>query len=463
MNAQNGPFVWTQSLSNNARVYAINVHPTNQNILYAATLDSGVFKTTNRGTSWFSVNTGLPYRAVQSLAISRSNPNVLYAGTDQNGGANSGVYITTDGGGSWTLINNGITDNKGIQSIVVDPTDPTVAFAGVFDGVVNSTNGLYKTTDAGTTWVPSINGIGTIKNFLCLAINPLNGNTVYAGTSFNTSTSRGPSRMYKSTNGGDSWLDIGSGLPKDTLSIDPIRALSISTADTSVILAAVFVNDTAGGAFLSTNGGGMWIKKHTGLPTLTGTLLRSCLIRPGSVTEFFIGLDGGGATSRGVWRTTNGGDTWADFNGGSLVNTYTVRGLAFRTQFDSTLYAGAATTTPPGQGVFEYTWSLTGVGGTPGGEQGSSFSLLQNYPNPFNPSTQIEFDLPEAGRVSLVVYDILGRQIAELVRGYREAGTHSATWTAADEASGVYFARFTVTDLAGNVKYSKVNKLVLMR
>ena len=91
------------------------------------------------------------------------------------------------------------------------------------------------------------------------------------------------------------------------------------------------------------------------------------------------------------------------------------------------------------------------------------FVLHQNYPNPFNPSTQIEFDLPQASHVSLAVYDILGRKIAELVNGQVDKGYHSATWDASGFASGVYFARFTANDGTGTVKLNRVSKLLLSR
>lgn len=93
----------------------------------------------------------------------------------------------------------------------------------------------------------------------------------------------------------------------------------------------------------------------------------------------------------------------------------------------------------------------------------SAIRLLQNYPNPFNPNTILSFDLPEPANVSLVVYDVLGRKIAELAEGSHGAGTHTAIWNAEQQASGVYFARFVVTSSSGEVKYSKVNKLVLMK
>jgi hypothetical protein len=91
------------------------------------------------------------------------------------------------------------------------------------------------------------------------------------------------------------------------------------------------------------------------------------------------------------------------------------------------------------------------------------FALHQNYPNPFNPSTQFNFDLPEAASVSLTVYDVLGREVATVVSEYRQAGYHFATWNADNVASGVYLARFTATDVLGQTKLTKMSKLVLLK
>ena len=77
------------------------------------------------------------------------------------------------------------------------------------------------------------------------------------------------------------------------------------------------------------------------------------------------------------------------------------------------------------------------------------YSLSQNYPNPFNPSTKISFALPKAGNVKLVVYDILGREVAVLVNEFRTSGNHSVEFNAGNLASGVYLYRIesgTFTD-----------------
>ena len=80
------------------------------------------------------------------------------------------------------------------------------------------------------------------------------------------------------------------------------------------------------------------------------------------------------------------------------------------------------------------------------------FGLGQNYPNPFNPATTVEFTLPAAGYVTLTVYDILGREVALLVRGERGAGRHTAVWDARGISSGVYYARLTTGGRLSEIK-----------
>jgi len=80
------------------------------------------------------------------------------------------------------------------------------------------------------------------------------------------------------------------------------------------------------------------------------------------------------------------------------------------------------------------------------------FGLGQNYPNPFNPATTVEFTLPVAGYITLTVYDILGREVALLVRGERGAGRHTAVWDARGISSGVYYARLTTGGRLSEIK-----------
>ncbi len=90
------------------------------------------------------------------------------------------------------------------------------------------------------------------------------------------------------------------------------------------------------------------------------------------------------------------------------------------------------------------------------------FALSQNYPNPFNPSTTINFDVPEQARISLVVYDIIGREVATLVNGEYAPGYHRVTFNANNLSSGVYFYR--IASLSNNGQnFVQTRKLLLMK
>jgi hypothetical protein len=71
--------------------------------------------------------------------------------------------------------------------------------------------------------------------------------------------------------------------------------------------------------------------------------------------------------------------------------------------------------------------------------------------------------LPEASHVSLVIYDVLGRKVAELENGVKEAGYHSATWNATDVSSGIYFARFALRETQGAARINRTLKLIVTK
>lgn len=99
----------------------------------------------------------------------------------------------------------------------------------------------------------------------------------------------------------------------------------------------------------------------------------------------------------------------------------------------------------------------------PAGVIPGRYGLDQNFPNPFNPSTVIRYHLPADARVTLKVYDILGREIATLVEGLMPAGSHSVTWNASSYGSGVYFARLSASDPGGGIRFVRTTKLGLLR
>ncbi|MCL5030254.1 MAG: T9SS type A sorting domain-containing protein [Bacteroidetes bacterium] len=92
----------------------------------------------------------------------------------------------------------------------------------------------------------------------------------------------------------------------------------------------------------------------------------------------------------------------------------------------------------------------------------TEFSMTQNYPNPFNPTTQIQFGLPVDSRVSLKVYDILGREVAELADGVYSAGVYTFTFDASRLSSGVYIYQLNADGINGK-SFNQLKKLILMK
>ena len=85
------------------------------------------------------------------------------------------------------------------------------------------------------------------------------------------------------------------------------------------------------------------------------------------------------------------------------------------------------------------------------------FVLSQNYPNPFNPETKIWYSLPHSGDVNLIIYNILGKEVARLVDGNMPAGEHTVLWNASNFASGIYFYRLQAGD------FVQTRKMVLLK
>lgn len=116
------------------------------------------------------------------------------------------------------------------------------------------------------------------------------------------------------------------------------------------------------------------------------------------------------------------------------------------------------------------TVALSGTGSTPTGimREGNAiptvYELYQNYPNPFNPTTTIKFALPEQSQVTVTIYDVLGREVKELVNDKLQAGYYHFSWNASQFASGIYFCRIVAQSITGDRKdFVQVKKLVLIK
>jgi photosystem II stability/assembly factor-like uncharacterized protein len=139
------------------RVDDLAVHPEDSRIFYVGFATGGLWKTTNRGTTFTSVFETHGTQSIGDLAIAPSNPDVLYVGTGeannrQSSSFGGGVYRSTDGGETFEFA--GLRDTQSIARIRVHPTSPDVAWVAAVGHLFgpNPERGIFKTTDGGQTW-----------------------------------------------------------------------------------------------------------------------------------------------------------------------------------------------------------------------------------------------------------------------------------------------------------------------
>ena len=119
--------VWTGYGPEGGTIRALAIDPVTPTTLYAGSCCGGVFKSTDGGTSWRMINTGLTDTGIRALAIDPVTPTTLYAGTCCGGG----VFKSTDGGERWSAINTGLTDTN-VNVLAIDPLTPTTLYVGSY-------------------------------------------------------------------------------------------------------------------------------------------------------------------------------------------------------------------------------------------------------------------------------------------------------------------------------------------
>ena len=127
------------------------------NEYWMGTVGGGVFKTTDGGQSWAPMSDRYFGGTIGSVGVAPSNPDIVYVGGGEfplrgNVSHGDGVWKTTDAGRTWKLV--GLADSKHIADLVVHPTNPDLVYAGVLGHAFgpNSTRGVYRSKDGGTTW-----------------------------------------------------------------------------------------------------------------------------------------------------------------------------------------------------------------------------------------------------------------------------------------------------------------------
>lgn len=223
-------------------IVAFAIAPAPLTTVYAAANAGGAFASADGGATWDAINTGLTSLWISALTVDPGSPNYLYAVTPQ------GVFKSTDGGQTWNDLNPNAPNQFQAVSIIVDPSNPSTLYLANNDDGTPYDNGVYKSTDGGTTWSAINSGLPALPMVNALALDPLSSSTLYAGTI---------SGLFKSLDGGNTWNSVGSPLNNDA-----VVALAINPQDSSTL----YVSTNGSGVFESSDGGATWSAINVGLP-----------------------------------------------------------------------------------------------------------------------------------------------------------------------------------------------------
>lgn len=358
----------------------------NQNTGYIFGSNNKIFKTTNQGINWDISNFGNNYYVSSSFL----NADSFYIGCGDNV-----VLRTVNGGINWDSLSIPSSISSAIGGIY---------FKNFNTGFASSYHKIFKTTNSGDNWSEIYSNPIIAPIFSLQFINDLIG--YFFVREFLVFPLTTNSYFYKTTNGGLSWFRT-SHLPN--IHISSLIYISQDTAFAPSRFYSSMVLKT-------TDGGYYWNNVLNTQSNCLGFLPPSTVYVPG-------------------YKSTNLGNTWLPYE---MVLQDPLRATSLQFINDNTGFMvgtnGAILKTTNGGGVISNVFNLN---------QSSPeyFSLQQNYPNPFNPSTKINYDLKNSSFITLKVYDIMGREIATLVKQAQQAGSYSIDFKSDKYglSSGIYF------------------------
>jgi len=425
----------------------------------------GFFQSTNQGTTWSEANQGIPAENIYSmlklpsgrfltstdLGIFRREANdTVWAKTFPVNGYFGGRPLYQDGVGNVYTLGNFILPSY--QYFVYKSTDEGTTWNPDTAGVKQSTSdGAFYVDETGTQHSVTADGSPYVAN---IAAKPLNGSWQADTNGFSAFTtaqygyafvSDGQGFLYLAGrfNGGNVWrrpIAGGTWMP-DTAGLNGKTVHSFTRGRNGDVFAIAYGLTGSAQSPLLHRTGGVWSQIN---PPLAGA--SPLAISVDSTNAIFCAFGSGTFTfvSNGVYFSTDTGKTW------------TYAGLSGMTINNLVSYGDTTYALTQGNGAYLLRHQRAAAVAQKELRPGM-YSLLQNYPNPFNPTTTISFSTPQRARLSLKVFDILGREVATLANGQMEAGMHQVSFDASKLSSGVYFYRLQ----AGS--FVSVKKLVLLK
>jgi photosystem II stability/assembly factor-like uncharacterized protein len=241
--------------------------------------------------------TNIPGR-ITALVRHPSDPNTLYVG-----GADGGVWKTTDAGTTWTPLTD-FKQTLSIGSLALNPQNPNEVWAGAGEGnfAIDNYPGsvLYHTTDAGASWTTIPHAMGDVR---ALAVRPDAPSTLFAAANVG---------IFRSTDSGATWTQLTNGIPAGVGSevlLDPSAPTTVYAA-----LGRIF-GDSNNGIYKSTDGGTTFTKLATGLPTASVGRI-SLALAPSQTSTLYAAIQSTADYNLlGAYKSTDGGGTWSTLNG----------------------------------------------------------------------------------------------------------------------------------------------------
>jgi photosystem II stability/assembly factor-like uncharacterized protein len=299
------------------RTRAIAGVPSQPNVFYMAPVNGGVFKSTDYGRTWQPIFDDQPTASVGTIAVSISNPNVVYVGSGEglhrpDLSVGDGIYKSTDAGKTWTHL--GLRDGQQIAQLAVDPKNPDRVFVAVAGHPYgpNEERGVYRSLDGGKTFEKLLyrdENVGASD----VLIDPSNPQVVYAAL---WESREGPwengvfngdgGGIFKSTDGGKTWRQLTKGLPSNVvqanIAIAPSAPKTLFAAVRTKTIAKLYRSDDAGETWSGTTD-----DPRPGLGIGGGDLpvVRFDPKNPQIVYS----------TSVVCWKSTDGGKTWDGWRG----------------------------------------------------------------------------------------------------------------------------------------------------
>ena len=236
------------------------------NLYYFGTVGGGVWRSEDAGQTWGNISDNYFGGTIGAIAVAESDPNVIFVGEGEqtlrnNVASGSGVWKSTDAGTTWKSI--GLADSKHISRIRVHPKNPDLVYVAAMGNLwkPNEMRGIFRSNDGGQTW-KKILYINDKAGAADLVLDPNNPRIMYAST-WNMSRngyrmdSGGPdSKLWKSTDGGETWENLSDkqGMPKG---INGIIGVTISPKNSNRVW-AIIENQEAGGVYRSDDAGKTW-------------------------------------------------------------------------------------------------------------------------------------------------------------------------------------------------------------